>query len=833
MVVGGPTFPNGMSVPSGWLVPPPVDPTGVAAAFDALHPDDKELAKLADHTGVAAVFDALHPDDKAAAAAASAPLALQPGLGIPSAALDQAQPIGLGPQRPTVADLTGRTSPGFEGLTVDAPAAAGGVAVPLPADSGALGGTSFLGAPVTAPGAPSVTPSSQEEKSPLSGYTAAQLTAMATSDDPKEQARFVALKTMDESWRADKQAADLAQVQKDRRWQVEQDLKNQQFANNEAQAKLKQRDDALTALSNQKIDPRRYWSSLGAGQKFANLLGAIAGGIAAGQVPGGNGQNLFLNDLNKQIEQDIDAQKANLENSRDVESSKRGLLAQSLALTGNMQQATAVAHQALYADALNQLTTAQQQYDPAGRRAMAIASNMAQLKANMIAQGQASFQRDFDNSIKATTAGTTVAKARADIAHQKAEERQAQQRIGIEGMTASSEVQARAAASKLAERKQDFSEVSAAAGGLNAQGDVNGTVGGKLVGLDPKTGRPAFDSFKNDDGTDWVPPTKDLKPIQDKVNAATEANALVNSMLRKIDEFGHGDSDTVKNGIWQAFKVEGARLKAVAHQEIGIKGFKSGVIELMNEMTTAGIDPTSFLHDASPALIKYRDSVNDSVDTAMRGAHYKGPPFQPPDTSKVYTPTKNEIDELAGRANTLGVSERHGVLSSIGSVGVGTTAQDLNTEQSEKDRETAFGQLEKLVGGEDPKARQQALGSLVDLASGTAGGAASGITPAIRERAQKIIDAKGYNWVNDIKSIDPSSYKAPAGLPAAQPDETPAKLAETVKARLRHDLASPDAAVRRRAAMEAVGLFGTGKKSKGSVPNSSPLEPSDEGEGDE
>lgn len=782
-VVGGPTFPNGMAVPSGWLVPPPVDPTGVAAAFDALHPDDRELAKLADHTGVAKAFDALHPDDQAAAAAVSAPPdwvrkaiempsgtmagldTLQPGIGIPSIALDQAQPVTLGPPRPTLADLTGRTSPDFEGLTVgNQEVGDNGLSVPLPADSGAAGQTSFLGAPVgavTALGEPGATPSSLEGKSPLSGYTAAQLTAMATSDDPKEQARFVALKTLDESWRADKQAADLAQAQKDRRWQVEQDLKNQQYASDQAQAKLKQRDDALTALQNQKIDPRRYWSSLSAGGKFANLLGAIAGGIAAGQVPGGNGQNLFLNDLNKQIEQDIDAQKANLENSRDVESSKRGILAQSLALTGNMQQATAVAHQAMYAEALNQLTTAQQQYDPAGRRAMAIASNMAQLKANMIAQAQATTQRDFDDSIKATTAGTTVLKVKADIAHQKAQEGLDQQRVGIEGYRASLEKRAQDLdnENKALDRDAKLQEASL------KQKDANDTkIAEQTIGvLEPSAdGKVSWGKLKLANGDPWVVSKEEAPKIAKQVAATSRVNALVNDVLRKTEGFS-GASDTVKGKRWQEVTAAMHDLDLEAHAAKGIESFRPGTIDVIQGLY-ADMKPTSWVHDGSPALRSLKENLTADLNADLHHRGWDNPnDLSFADTSRPTVPQETldqqKLKEAGGEQDQdVSIGDRAALASKYipGAGGIdGSELLDPGTKDaivagatgrpSEHTKEIISGWATDL-GGKDVTKRDAAAKLLYHLMI-------TATSPGVRELAKKTITDSGETIVGDDKGV--------------------------------------------------------------------------------
>lgn len=62
-------------------------------------------------------------------------------------------------------------------------------------------------------------------------------------------------------------------------------------------------------IMNQKVDPNRLWSTAGTGNKIAAALGLLVGGMGAGLT----GQpNAALQVLNKQIDRDVEAQKANL-----------------------------------------------------------------------------------------------------------------------------------------------------------------------------------------------------------------------------------------------------------------------------------------------------------------------------------------------------------------------------------------------------------------------------------------------------------------------------------------------------------------------------------------
>lgn len=69
-------------------------------------------------------------------------------------------------------------------------------------------------------------------------------------------------------------------------------------------------------VASSKIDPNHYMSSRSAGQKISNIIGLILGGIGGGMT---HSENPALAILNQKIQQDIDAQKSNLE-------TKKGLL---------------------------------------------------------------------------------------------------------------------------------------------------------------------------------------------------------------------------------------------------------------------------------------------------------------------------------------------------------------------------------------------------------------------------------------------------------------------------------------------------------------------------
>jgi hypothetical protein len=103
-------------------------------------------------------------------------------------------------------------------------------------------------------------------------------------------------------------------------------------------ALMAQLQDQSEKISNEKIDPSRYWNSKDAGTKAINIIGLMLGGLAAG-INGG--KNPAMDYLNHQIDRDVDAQKANLANKRGKLDTTRNELELMRLQFGDQRQAEA------------------------------------------------------------------------------------------------------------------------------------------------------------------------------------------------------------------------------------------------------------------------------------------------------------------------------------------------------------------------------------------------------------------------------------------------------------------------------------------------------------
>jgi hypothetical protein len=81
-------------------------------------------------------------------------------------------------------------------------------------------------------------------------------------------------------------------------------------------------------LANTKIDPNHHWESLSTGGKLQSAIGLFFGAFAGVTDPG---KNPALDQFNKQIQTDIDAQKFNINNKKDALDMERNIVARQYA----------------------------------------------------------------------------------------------------------------------------------------------------------------------------------------------------------------------------------------------------------------------------------------------------------------------------------------------------------------------------------------------------------------------------------------------------------------------------------------------------------------------
>lgn len=124
---------------------------------------------------------------------------------------------------------------------------------------------------------------------------------------------------------------------------------NGEFQKNTNQI-MSENDQIYNQVKNTQIDPNRYWDNKSTGSKIGMLAGMIISGFGAGAGQG----NMAMDILNKNIENDIDAQKTNLGKTQSL-------------LNSNMQK-YGVLSSAMTATRLNMLSATQGQIEAAAAK---------------------------------------------------------------------------------------------------------------------------------------------------------------------------------------------------------------------------------------------------------------------------------------------------------------------------------------------------------------------------------------------------------------------------------------------------------------------------------
>ena len=120
-------------------------------------------------------------------------------------------------------------------------------------------------------------------------------------------------------------------------------------------------------IENGKIDPSHYWADRGTGGRITASIGLLLSGLGSGL---GGGPNMAMQVIQKNIDRDIDAQKANLE-------TKKSLLADTYRETGDLRLATQMAQHTLMNVALAKLNTIAAKSSSAAVKANAAVANAA------------------------------------------------------------------------------------------------------------------------------------------------------------------------------------------------------------------------------------------------------------------------------------------------------------------------------------------------------------------------------------------------------------------------------------------------------------------------
>lgn len=152
--------------------------------------------------------------------------------------------------------------------------------------------------------------------------------------------------------------------------------------------------------------------------------------------------------------------------------------------------------------------------------------------------------------------------------------------------------------------------------------------------------------LRKKDGEIVMAGSPDLAQKQrDMVAAATSYNRLVGQMVRGIQDHG-GESTWIKGAEWQKMMSDLQSATAELHDAYGITSFREPTVQFFEKMATSGVDPTSFVRDASGALQNSNKNLQAKVNEKLGAVGYDGPPIKWTDTATPPAPTNTPEDRL-------------------------------------------------------------------------------------------------------------------------------------------------------------------------------------------
>jgi hypothetical protein len=157
---------------------------------------------------------------------------------------------------------------------------------------------------------------------------------------------------------AQAESAYLQQVADQQEKMSEENLRKEMERQELVQERIQRLDQKMEEIASLEVDPNRIWESRSTGQKVMTGIGLFLGAFGAA----GGGGNAAVRVINQAIEQDINAQKSNIQNRMAGAKEQRGLLQDLQNTFGNMRQAEEAARMAGYQNAQLRLQAIAGQY---------------------------------------------------------------------------------------------------------------------------------------------------------------------------------------------------------------------------------------------------------------------------------------------------------------------------------------------------------------------------------------------------------------------------------------------------------------------------------------
>jgi hypothetical protein len=141
----------------------------------------------------------------------------------------------------------------------------------------------------------------------------------------------------------------------------------------------------------------------------------------------------------------------------------------------------------------------------------------------------------------------------------------------------------------------------------------------------------------------------DAAKIRRQVASTSTYNTLVGQMVRGMTDHG-GESGWFKSKDWQHMMSDYKAAVAELHEAYGVQSFREPTIEFFDKMTSAGVDPTSFVYDATHGLLESNRNIQTKMNGLLAGQGYDKEPIRWQDTTSPPVPTQTDEDRVLSDA---------------------------------------------------------------------------------------------------------------------------------------------------------------------------------------
>lgn len=148
------------------------------------------------------------------------------------------------------------------------------------------------------------------------------------------------------------------------------------------------------------------------------------------------------------------------------------------------------------------------------------------------------------------------------------------------------------------------------------------------------------------DGSPVLAGTAELADTyQKQINATRLYSSLADRMMRGLKDHG-GESGWLKSADWQKMQSDYASAIATLHTGYGIESYRGEfILDMMKQLATAKIDPTSFIHDVTPALQESKANLQERTNGLVEGKGFSGE-IHWADNSNPPVPTQTDEERM-------------------------------------------------------------------------------------------------------------------------------------------------------------------------------------------